>query len=94
MRSLFFLRGEGLGEGEGGVEPGGELFFGEGAGVDEEEAFHGAAGEVHFAGLGVGEEFLVAVGSDAEHEVVFVGEGTDHVAVDEEAEAAEHFLFA
>lgn len=84
---------EGGGEGEGGLEPGGEFFFGEGGEVEEEEAFHGATREVHFASLGMGEEFGVAVGADSEHEVVFVGETTSHVSVDEKAEAAEHFLF-
>lgn len=79
---------------ESGREPSGERFFIERSWVDVEVAFHSSAGEVHFACLGVSEEFLISVGADSQHQIVLVGESAGHVAVDEEAETSEHLFLA
>lgn len=80
---------------KGFLEPCGEAFgIGAGGGIDKDHSLHGASGEIHFPGFGFVEKFLVPFGSHSEHEIVLAGDSAGHVSVHEEAESAEHFLFA
>ena len=58
----------------------------------EDEAGHGASGEVHFAAAGLGEGVRVGVGADSGHEVI-ANEADTHFAVHHDAQAAHHSFF-